>query len=160
MKRLVTVLALAIVIPACSAPTQDEFGPEDMNAIKQRTQEYAAAFNAKDVAKVMSFHPGSAVFMPPNTGTLRGTESIQGFYKTLIEGGVTDLTMDPKDIGGEGKLAYQSGTFRLVTRPPGGGPETRDRGKYLFVLRNFAGQWKIEYTIWSSDLPPATATGS
>ena len=30
---------------------------------------------------------------------------------------------------------------------------SRDRGKYLLVLRNTAGNWRVEKTIWSSDLP-------
>ena len=33
----------------------------------------------------------------------------------------------------------------------------RDRGKYLFVLRNMAGDWRLEYTSWSSDLPRPAA---
>jgi hypothetical protein len=33
--------------------------------------------------------------------------------------------------------------------------EVPDRGKYLFIFRNMNGQWKIEYTSWSSDLPPS-----
>jgi hypothetical protein len=31
----------------------------------------------------------------------------------------------------------------------------RDRGKYVLVLRNTAGTWRTEKTIWSSDLPVA-----
>jgi hypothetical protein len=30
---------------------------------------------------------------------------------------------------------------------------SRDRGKYLRVLRNIAGTWRAEKTIWSSDFP-------
>jgi hypothetical protein len=33
-------------------------------------------------------------------------------------------------------------------------PDSRhDRGKYLFVLRNMSGTWRLQYSMWSSDLP-------
>ena len=56
--------------------------------------------------------------------------------------------------GGHGTLAYESGTFSLI-RKPASGPETRDRGKYMFIWRFYPAQkaWLIDYTIWSSDLP-------
>lgn len=37
------------------------------------------------------------------------------------------------------------------------GEETRDRGRYLFVLHKFNGEWTYEHAIWNSDLPKPTA---
>ena len=60
--------------------------------------------------------------------------------------------MESGNVGGHGPLAYESGSYSL-NRRPASGPHTRDRGKYMFIWRNTNGQWQIEYTMWSSDLP-------
>jgi uncharacterized protein (TIGR02246 family) len=137
---------------ACSGPTEPQFVQADANTIRQRTQEYEAAFNAKDPAKVAAFYPSESVFMPPNAPTIRGREDIQKFYVDLYGQGATDLEMDTKDVRGHGPLAYEAGTYSL-NRRPATGEALRDRGKYLFIWRNINSVWSIEYTSWSSDLP-------
>ena len=57
------------------------------------------------------------------------------------------------DGEGHGTLAYFAGTFSLDLKPEGG-PERRDRGKVIWILRKLGGQWRFEYQIMSSDLPP------
>ena len=157
MVTSVKYLKLAWLLPvavatACSGPAEPQFVQADAAQIRQRTQEYEAAFNAKDAAKVATFYPGEAVFMPPNAPTIRGREEIQKFYVDLIAQGGTDLEMDTKDVRGHGPLAYESGGYSLH-RKPASGTALRDRGKYLFIWRNVNGVWTIESTIWSSDLP-------
>ena len=157
MVTSVKYLKLAWLLPvavatACSGPAEPQFVQADAAQIRQRTQEYEAAFNAKDAAKVATFYPGEAVFMPPNAPTIRGREEIQKFYVDLIAQGGTDLEMDTKDVRGHGPLAYEAGGYSLH-RKPASGTALRDRGKYLFIWRNVNGVWTIESTMWSSDLP-------
>jgi len=145
-------LAPVVLAAACAGPTEPQFVQADANNIRQRTQEFEAAFNAKDAAKVAAFYPGESVLMPPNAPTIRGREEIQKFYVELYGQGATDLELDSKDVRGHGPLAYEAGGYTLIRRPASGTP-TRDRGKYLFIWRNTNGTWSIEHTIWSSDLP-------
>ena len=140
------------VVAACSGPTERQFVQADATQIRGRTQEYEAAFNGKDPAKVAAFHPGESVLMPPNAPTVRGREDIQKFYVDLYGEGATDLEMETKDVRGHGLLAYEAGTYSL-NRKPKIGDALRDRGKYLFIWRSLNNVWSIEYTIWSSDLP-------
>ena len=150
--QLAWLLPLAIVA-ACAGPKEVQFTQADATQIRQRTQEFKAAFNSKDPAKVAAFHPGESVLMPPNAPTIRGREEIQKFYVDLYAQGGTDLQMDTKDVRGHGTLAYETGTYSLNRRPEKGAA-VRDRGKYMFIWRNSSnGQWLMEYTIWSSDLP-------
>lgn len=156
MRRL--IVPLILVFTACSnGPTAGKFGASDVEAIRKAAQDLAAAYNARDATKIVSLFSGAAVVMPPNTATLRGPDSIKGFYESRWAEGGTDLQIEARDIGGEGNLAYMSGTFSVVNRPPDG-QERRDRGKFLWIARNLAGRWLFEYQMWSSDLPPATAT--
>jgi len=161
MRTAILVATVAALSISCSQSTEPQFGQQDAAKIRQRTQEYAQAFNGKDLQKVLTFYSGETVLMPPNAPTVRGREAVGDFYKALYAEGAEDLSLDSKDVGGHGTLAYESGTFSL-TRRPASGPETRDRGKYMFIWRFNRAQnnWLIDYTIWSSDLPQrVTVTG-
>jgi uncharacterized protein (TIGR02246 family) len=131
---------------------RQDFGPSDVAQIRERTQEFARAFNAGEVQRIAGMYTDQAVFLPPNTGTLRGRDSLPGFFAALLAEGATDLTMEPRDVSGQGPLAYESGSYVLL-RKPEDGRQTRDRGKYLFVLRHYNEGWLYEYFMWSSDLP-------
>ena len=151
---LMAASVMAFALSACSAPAQREFGKPDRDSITKLVQDFTAAYNAKDAAKVATLFTGGAGLMPPNASTLRGTESIQGYFVSRFEQGASDLQIEPKDIAGSGVLAYISGNYGLKLAPPGG-PERRDRGKLLWVLRDFNGKWLLEYLIFSSDFPAA-----
>ena len=154
MRRAMLAAVLAVVSISCSQSTGVQFTQQEAGLIRQRSQEYAQAFNRKDLPKVLSFYSGETVFMPPNAPTVRGRDAVGDFYKGMFAEGAGDLVIESKDVGGHGTLAYESGTFSLV-RKPASGPETRDRGKYMFIWRYYAAQkaWLMDYTIWSSDLP-------
>jgi ketosteroid isomerase-like protein len=139
---------------ACAQSAEMQFGKQEAERIRQRTQEYAKAFNARQLDALLAIHSGETVFMPPNAPTVRGRESVGDFFKGLFGEAAGELVLESKDVGGEGELAYESGTFSM-TRRPESGAMTRDRGKYMFVWRFNRPQnnWQIAYTIWSSDLP-------
>ena len=145
-----------MAITACGgAPSTDEFTKADVVAIKQTTHDLASAMNERNTAHVLAHYPDNIVFMPPNSGTIRGREWLKGYYDAMLASKV-DVTFDSKDVAGHGPIAYENGNYTMVTHGTNG-EETRDRGKYLFVLRKqMNGQWKYEYAIWNSDLPKPT----
>ena len=152
MRTVITmaVFALSVGVSACSGSKEQAFGTPDAQAIRQATTTLETAFNAKEVDKILPLYTDNSVFMPPNKPLLRGRGPLKGFYEGLLNGGSTDLKLTPEDVAGHGPLAYESGSYSMMNG------STHDRGKFLFVFRNMGGNWKIEYTSWSSDLP---ATG-
>jgi ketosteroid isomerase-like protein len=153
MKRVLTATLLAVGVcmsaSACAGKTEPEFGIPDQQAIRVATSALETAFNAKDVNKILTLYTENSVFMPPNKPLLRGRDSLKGFYEGLLNGGSKDLKLTPADVAGHGPLAYESGSYSRMNG------DVHDRGKYLFIVRNMNGAWKIEYTSWSSDLPPS-----
>lgn len=149
MRMLITVAALAVTLSAtaCGGPAPEEFTAADAAAIRKVDADFVAAFNAKDLDKLLAMYTDNSVFMPPNAPTLRGRQPLRSFFDDLLKRGGSDLKMDPEDVAGHGPIAYQSGLFTMNTGP------SHDRGKFLFVMRKMAGNWHFEYTIWSSDLP-------
>jgi ketosteroid isomerase-like protein len=144
------MVALCAGVSACAGGAKEkEFGASDAQAIRQVSADLETAFNAKDMDKILSFYTENSVFMPPNKPLLRGRDPLKSFYNGLLSAGSHDLKLTVGDVAGHGPIAYGSGSYSMMNG------ETRDRGKFLFILRNMAGNWKIEYTSWSSDLPPA-----
>jgi ketosteroid isomerase-like protein len=148
-------VTVAVGLAACGGSTTAEpFGRADAEQISKMVQEFAAAYNAKDVEKIGTFFAGNASLMPANRSTLNGVEAIKGFYKERVTTeGATDLAVAMQSVQGHGPLAYYAGTFTLNLKPEGGA-ERRDRGKVIWILRKLGPQWKFEYQIMSSDLPP------
>jgi ketosteroid isomerase-like protein len=144
------LLFLIVGAAACaSGEESDEFTTSDRDAIRQRSQQLATAFNAKQMDAILELYADNSVFMPPNAPSLRGREPLREFYEDLI-GRATNLRLETEDLSGHGPLAYETGTYSLVYEDGA----VRDRGKYVFVWRNTADIWRTEKTIWSSDLPP------
>lgn len=153
MQRALTVTlvvaTMCAMAGACGGKKEQEFGIPDQQAIREATSTLQTAFNAKDVDKILSLYTENSVFMPPNKPLLRGRSSLKGFYDGLMNAGSKDLKLAPADVAGHGPLAYESGSYSMMNG------DVPDRGKYLFIFRNMSGTWKIEYTSWSSDLPPS-----
>lgn len=153
MRHAVTIaaLALTVAVSACASGANEVgFTRQDQEAIRKNAEDLAAAFNAKQLDKVLAQYAENSVFMPPNAPLLRGRDPLKSFYSGLIERGATDLRLEPDEVSGHGPIAYESGSYSLSYA----NGAARDRGKYLLVLRNMAGTWRTEKTIWSSDLPP------
>ena len=148
-------VTVAVGLAACGgSATVEPFGRADAEQISKMVQEFAAAYNAKDVEKIGTYFTGNASLMPANRSTLNGVEAIKGFYKERVTTeGATDLAVAMQSVQGHGPLAYYAGTFTLNLKPEGG-TERRDRGKVIWILRKLGPQWKFEYQIMSSDLPP------
>ena len=153
MRHAVTIaaLALTVVVSGCATGAkQQEFTRTDVEAIRKGATDLSAAFNDRNVDRIVAFYADNSEFMPPNAPLLRGRGPLQSFYAGLLDKGATGLTLETDDIAGHGPLAYASGRY-TVNYPNGG----RDRGKYVLVLRNTSGTWRTEKMIWSSDLPVA-----
>jgi len=145
------MLVIAALSAACSGPAPVEFTMKDAGEIRQQHDAFVAAFNAKDITKILDLYAESSVFMPPNEPIIRGKDALRQFYETLLtRQGAADLKMDIGEVAGHGTLAYQSGTYEMAVKRGAG----RDRGKYLFVIRKMANGWRFHYTMWNSDLAP------
>jgi ketosteroid isomerase-like protein len=144
------VFVLALACGGCSQAGPPEFGKTDVDKINKMLQEFAAAYNAKDALKVSQMFTGASVVMPPNASTVRGQENVRDYYVKRFNQGASGLSLEAKDVGGHGPLAFVSGDFRLNIAPPGGDVR-HDRGKFLFIVRLVRDRWMLEHLMFSSD---------
>jgi ketosteroid isomerase-like protein len=148
----VAVAVLTAGVAACAGSAQAEFGMKDQASIRGKNAALVKAFNAKEVPALLDLYADNSTFMPPNRPEIKGREPLKIFYTEMLnEDGASDLHLDVAEVSGSGTLAYQTGTYEMQMKR--NGAPSHDRGKYLFVLRNVAGQWRYEYSMWNSDLP-------
>ncbi len=154
LRNLAVLAVMGAAAVGCGNGGPREFGKEDVTTIRKMTQDFQDAYNAKDSTKLAQFFGGSGAVMPPNSSVVRGSDAIKGYYDIRFGEGATDLKLDATTVNGQGSIAYLSGTYSLRNAPEGG-PETRDRGKFLWIARLYPGNtWRFEQQMWSSDLPP------
>ena len=184
--RGLAIVAAGVLVVSCSGgPSAPQFGMDDGDAIRQMVIDYAAAYSVQDVDTLEGMFAGNITLMAPNSSTVRGPESAAGFYRALFADVEPELELEVTEMGGEGGLAFAQGSYRTITQVPvpvdadgddNGDDnddeeaedddaeevevemtESRDRGKWLLVVRQLAGTWRIEHLIWSSDLPIPSA---
>ena len=151
---IMTVAALTFGAGACAAPRGAEFTKGDAEAIRKTTLDLIAAVNAKDVEKVLGVYAETSVFMPPNAPLMRGRDPLREYYAGMFSRGAK-LEMEADEIAGHGPIGYDSGSYTIHYADG-----SRDRGKYLRLLRSMNGTWRVEKTIWSSDLPQTAAAAN
>jgi ketosteroid isomerase-like protein len=154
IRMLALVAAVGLTGCATQAPPV-EFGKEDGTQIRQLVTDFVAAYNAKDLAKVEKMFSANSAVMPPNRSTLRGIDPVKGFFEgRWKEDGATNLAVEVQTVDGHGPLGFVAGAFSLDLKGPDGTGTGRDRGKVLWIVHKYQGQWKFEWQIMSSDLPP------
>jgi len=146
----IVVAALAVAAAACGGGGQT-FGPKDQASIRSKGDALVEAFNAKQIPQLVDLYAENIVFMPPNRPIVRGKDPLKGFFQELTAN-TSGLKLTVDEVSGSGPLAYAAGAYEMEVANAKGAP-TRDRGNYLFVLRQLGGTWRYEYSIWNSDLP-------
>ena len=120
-------LAVAVTVAAAFVVTGivQSQGKTDP-ALNKLAAEWAAAFNAKDAAKIASFYADDAVVMPPNLPMVKGRANIEAHFKGEIQQGPTNFQLKPVQSAISGSQAFEAGTSTMTL--PGGQTEV---GKYL-----------------------------
>lgn len=117
--------------------------------------EWAAAAQAKDFDKVISYYSVTAIELPPNAPARRTREAIKKSWEEFIRSPGTTLNWQPTkvEVSESRDLGYIAGTYEY-SRTDTGGESVVDRGKYLEVMRKIDdGTWKCVAVSWNSDLP-------
>lgn len=151
--RLLIGACLVFSLSACSSAPPRTFGKPETDAINQLITQFIEAYNAKDAMKVSRLFTDGGAVLPPNASTVRGTENVRIYYDKRFSQGASDLSLEVQNVAGSGSLAFATGDYRLMMAPTGGESQ-RDRGKFIFILRQFNENWRLDHLMFSSDFAP------
>ena len=121
---------------------------KDVHDIAARLE---AAFNAGDAVALASLYSDTAILMPPNEPMVRGRTDIQAWFEHALLR-LRSVRIVPIESTVEADQGFQVGTFTSALSSSGKQAGALP-GKYVLVLTNHEGQWKIQYDSWSLDQP-------
>ncbi len=133
-------------------------------ALTKVAETFRAAMLAGDAAAVVSVYRDDAVEMPMCAAPVRGKAAIEQYYRGLfaqVGGKFNALTLTHLDAHATGDDGVVVGTSTSTVTLPSK-QTADDTGKYIVILKRTAGQWKVAYSMYSSDHPqmPTAAAAS
>jgi uncharacterized protein (TIGR02246 family) len=137
-----TALALAALTAAVASETAEE-------AIRAADRKFAEMFNRGDSAAIAVLYTPDAAVFPPGMPRADGRAAIEQVWRTVIQSGVKDLSLQPAEIVVLDDMAYATGTGTF-TMPSGGGGTQPGTLKYIEIWqRGEDGAWRLHRDIWN-----------
>ena len=152
--RFLPCTSVLILCAAFAASAQTTAFTGKAKAVAEADQAWAAAFDAKDDARVMSFlDPGAAVFIsnqPPATTP----SEIADVFKPILSQDVTfHWHLLHVELSSTGDMAFTDGSYE-VSYVGSSGNTVNDKGKYITIWRlQKDGSWKVLRDIGNTNLP-------
>ena len=96
MKKVsIAVVVAAVLVVTVVVQGQSKTDP----MLNKMATEWAAAYNAKDAAKLAGFYAEDAVYMPPNQPMAKGRAAIEAHFKQEFQQGFTNMQLTPMEQG-------------------------------------------------------------
>jgi len=143
---LFLTVALVLLLPLRIALAQSE---DARAAIEAGNRKFLAALSSGDAAGISTLYATNAQVLPPQSDIVRGRQSIEQFWKGVIDSGVKGATLKTLEVERHGDIAYEVGTYTMA----GEGGKVLDTGKYVVVWKREHGQWKLHRDIWNTSTP-------
>jgi uncharacterized protein (TIGR02246 family) len=117
----------------------------DAAAIAQLMTEWAEAFNAGDIDRLMAVYAPSIVDMNQDGPTDVGKPSLANGYRIMLDGNTGHLSPHIDEIKVFGTFAFLRATFDLtmVPKTPGGKTYETRRRLLAIVHKESDGQWRV-----------------
>jgi uncharacterized protein (TIGR02246 family) len=125
----------------------------DQAAIRAASAAWSQASTAKDLDKTISFYADDALQLPEKAPAAKGKENIRKNWAPLLAAPGAGLSFQTTtvEIARSGELAYETGTYDLVTTDKQG-KSSDEEGKYVVVWKKQNdGSWKVVVDIDNPD---------
>lgn len=144
VKPAIGFVLVSIVFISCAQ------GPTDVTEeIRKANEEFIAAFNANDAARLTAVYTSDATIHPPNSESITGSEGIEAYWNAGFEMGINSGVLTTVKATGYGDTAVEEGTF-VINAVDG---SLIDKGKYVVIWKKVDGVWKYHKDIWNSSQP-------
>jgi uncharacterized protein (TIGR02246 family) len=136
---------------AAAAPAVDKSAAEA--AIRQGDEAYFNAVKAKDATAIAALYSDDAVSNPANSPPLVGNAAIKKYNEDFLKTPQLTVTGEATSIkfSDDGSVAYETGKYS-GSFVDAKGRTIKGEGKFLNVLKNIGGKWKVVVDAFSSNL--------
>ena len=140
LHRMRTMALAVFVLGACTTTPVNQASEEQ--ALRATANAFSAAFNARDIDRVMAFYTPDAVLMLSNQPVASGSAAIRAALTEFFKMPGISLSIAPTRTNvASPTVATETGTYTLSFDTPQG--RVTDRGNYSTVLHKVNGQWRI-----------------
>lgn len=130
---------------------------EEERAIGAARAAFAAALRAGDARAAACLYSEDARLLAPSAEPIKGRAAIEGYWRTGVEAGVSEIDLEMSELRLQDGLAYEIGHYSLQLDGEGGDMVV-DRGTYLLVHeRQPDGTWRWAVEMFNPDAPPGAA---
>ncbi len=147
-RALLIGLVASTLTVACSKKTEDAKNSAAVT-IEAANAEWNKALNSGDVKGLAALYTENATLSPGNGKVLVGRAEIESLFKSFVDGGVHNHTLEIIEVGGSDKMIYQ------VARWSAQGAETNGEtpsfgGITTSVLEQGSdGTWSTRTHVWN-----------
>jgi ketosteroid isomerase-like protein len=118
----------------------------DRDQIAAGTEGFVAAYNAGDLAALMSHYAEDLVKSRQGGATETKKDTAARNFQ-VFQNFKGQLSVSTEEIVTSGDMAYTRGTFKVVLTPRQGGPDQVIERRFLEILRKQNGEWLITRTM-------------
>jgi uncharacterized protein (TIGR02246 family) len=113
--------------------------------VESANAEWNKALNRGNVKMLASLYTENATVSAGNGETLAGRNEIEALFKSFVENGVHNHTLEIVEIGGSDNIIYQ------VSKWNANGPESSSFGGITMSVleKNSDGKWHINSHVWN-----------
>ena len=122
---------------------------EIRNAYLSICEQFTKLYNSGDAQGLASLYSEDAKILSPNMDFVEGKNAIQTFWQGALEMGVKSFKSEVIETESSDNLGYLVGKYTLY----GSENQEVDQGKYISVLKNMDGIWKVHRDIYNSSIP-------
>jgi uncharacterized protein (TIGR02246 family) len=109
-----------------------------------------AAFNSGDTQKLASFYAENATLSPGNGQTLNGRGEIENLFRSFVEAGVYEHTLETVSAGGDDKVIFQVAKWGAKVKGENG-QVTQLGGITMNTLeKDASGNWLTRAHVWNA----------
>ena len=112
-------------------------------------QQFEKSFNQGDAEALASLYTEDAKILPPNMDIVEGRSTIQSYWQGALDMGIKSFKGELIDLDASGNLGYFVGKYTLYDNDN----QEVDQGKWISVLKNNDGKWKVHRDIFNTSVP-------
>ena len=160
------LLLLAFMIAVAGCASQEPAAPaeppdtraQDETAIRDNAKAWAAAAQAKDAEKFVSFYTEDAVLMLPNMAPASGKAAVREAITNFMKDPAFALSFETTkvEVAKSGDLAYELGTYSATSTDQKTKKPVIEKGNGIVVWKKQGdGSWKAHVDVPVAAGPPA-----
>jgi uncharacterized protein (TIGR02246 family) len=106
-------------------------------------KKFMATYGQGDAAGMAVLYTESGQFLPPNMDFVTGKQALQATFQAFMDMGIKTIKLETVEVEGYDNAASEVGKYTLT----GETGQVLDRGKYIVIWKQEAGQWKLHRDI-------------